>query len=132
MVSADRPLDRVAMFDVLEHFSIEEGAALLSAIARRLNTGGKIVVRVPNVASPWGLQYQFGDLTHKAAYTPGSMRQLALEAGLICRKTYPQIRGSRSRRFFQSILSSLLKRMLVDPPEIWTGNFIAVLERPED
>ena len=132
MVSADTPLDRVAMFDVLEHFSIEEGAALLSAIARRLNTGGKIVVRVPNVASPWGLQYQFGDLTHKAAYTPGSMRQLALEAGLICRKTYPQIRGSRSRRFFQSILSSLLKRMLVDPPEIWTGNFIAVLERPED
>jgi len=131
-LDSDAPLDRVVMFDVLEHFSIEEGTSLLSALTNKLSSDGKIVVRVPNASSPWGLQYQFGDLTHKAAYTPGSMRQLALQTGLICSSVHPQTRGSRSRRMFQSILSSILDKVLVDPPEIWSSNFIAILERPTD
>ena len=120
--------DRVVMFDVLEHFSVEDGANLLSTIKSHLTSDGKIIVRVPNMSSPWGGQYQFGDLTHKAAYTPGSMKQLAGSLGLVCSAVYPQKRGSRSRSFFQSLLQKALNKMLVDPPEIWSANFIAVLE----
>lgn len=120
--------DRVVMFDVLEHFSVEDGASLLSKIKSHLTSGGKIIVRVPNMSSPWGGQYQFGDLTHKAAYTPSSMKQLASSLGLICSAVYPQKRGSRSRSFLQNLLQGILNRMLVDPPEIWSANFIAVLE----
>ena len=119
--------DRVVMFDVLEHFSVENGTKLLSKIKSHLTADGKIIVRVPNMSSPWGGQYQFGDLTHKAAYAPGSMKQLAGSLGLVCSAVYPQKRGSRSRRFLQNLLQATLNKILVDPPEIWSGNFIAVL-----
>ena len=120
--------DRVIMFDVLEHFSIKDGAELLGKIKSHLAPSGKIIIRVPNMSSPWGGQYQFGDLTHKAIYTPGSMRQLAGSLGLVCSVVHPQIRGSRSRRLMQNLLHGVLKKILVDPPEIWSANFIAVLE----
>ena len=120
--------DRVVMFDVLEHFSVENGANLLGTIKSHLTFDGKIIVRVPNMASPWGGQYQFGDLTHNAAYTPGSMKQLAGSLGLVCSAIYPQKRGSRSRSFFQNRLHGMLNKILADPPEIWSANFIAVLE----
>ena len=119
--------NRVVMFDVLEHFSVEDGANLLSTIKSHLASDGQIIIRVPNMSSPWGGQYQYGDLTHKAAYTPGSMRQLAGSLGLFCSAVYPQKRGSRSRNLLQNILQGTLNKMLVDPPEIWSANFIAVL-----
>ena len=120
--------NRVVMFDVLEHFTVRDGANLLSTIKSHLTSDGQIIVRVPNMSSPWGGQYQYGDLTHKAAYTPGSMRQLADSLGLCCSRVYPQKRGSRSRGLLQNILHRTLNKMLVDPPEIWSANFIAVLE----
>ena len=124
--------NRVVMFDVLEHFSVEDGANLLSTIKSHLTSDGQIIIRVPNMASPWGGQYQYGDLTHKAAYTPSSMRQLAGSLGLFCSAVYPQKRGSRSRSLLQNILQGTLNKMLVDPPEIWSANFIAVLEISKD
>ena len=124
--------NRVVMFDVLEHFSVEDGAKLLSTIKSHLASDGQIIIRVPNMSSPWGGQYQYGDLTHKAAYTPGSMRQLAGSLGFFCSAVYPQKRGSRSRSLLQNILQGGLNKMLVDPPEIWSANFIAVLEISKD
>ena len=84
------------------------------------------------MSSPWGGQYQYGDLTHKAAYTPSSMRQLAGSLGLFCSAVYPQKRGSLSRSILQNILQGTLNKMLVNPPEIWSANFIAVLEISKD
>ena len=86
-------------------------------------------VQVPNMSSPWGAQHQFGDLTHKTAYTPGSMRQMAITAGLKSIACYPQIGGSRSRIILGSILHAVLSKALSEPPEIWSGNFITILER---
>ena len=42
------------MFDVLEHFSVEDGANLLSTIKSHLTSDGQIIIRVPNMSSPWG------------------------------------------------------------------------------
>ena len=124
--------NRVVMFDVLEHFSVEDGAKpsehnQVAPDVRRANynPGAKYVISL-------GGQYQYGDLTHKAAYTPGSMRQLAGSLGLFCSAVYPQKRGSRSRNLLQNILQGTLNKMLVDPPEIWSANFIAVLEISND
>jgi SAM-dependent methyltransferase len=64
--------DRVVLLDVLEHFSPAEGVALLTEIGRLLAPGGKIVAKVPNWASPWGLNYQFGDLTRRTGSTPSA------------------------------------------------------------
>ena len=69
--------DRVLMIDVLEHFSVEETIQLFRSLRPSLSDAAKLLVRVPNSASPWGQQFHYGDLTHKSAYTPDSMRQLA-------------------------------------------------------
>lgn len=126
---ADKRFDRVVMLDVLEHFSAQDGARLLEALAPVLAPAARIVVRVPNMASPWGGQYQWGDVTHKAAYAPGALRQLAGAAGYACLACHAHRQGSPVRRFLDGALTALLKRALMTPPEIWTANFYAVLAR---
>jgi len=122
--------DRVVALDVLEHFSAEEALRLLGAIRGRLTPGGRVVLKLPNAACPWGLQYQFGDLTHRTAFTPASLRQLANAAGLGVVAIYGQRQGSRRRMVTDSIVHRLLSWALLTPPELWTANFYAVLEAP--
>lgn len=119
--------DRIALFDVLEHFDVDGGRALLHALASLLATDGKIVVKVPNAASPWGLQFQYGDLTHRTAYTPESMAQQAIAAGLNCEMTYAHKLGSPARQRWETIIHGLLDRVVATPPSIWEGNFFAIL-----
>ena len=115
-----------------EGFDRNEGRKLFLQLAQILERKGQIVLRVPNMASPWGAQHQFGDLTHKEAYTPNSIRQLALGSGLKCLDCYPQRRGSNSRKILEGLLHTLLSKVLVEPPEIWSANFLAILERSSD
>lgn len=126
-----RTFDRIALFDVLEHFTPSEGVRLLKALDRIMRPGGRIVVRVPNAGSPWGLQYQHHDLTHKAAYNDGSIRQLALAAGLDCLAALPQKRKRGLRRHTEDAFHWLLSRILTEAPGIWSANFLAVLGRRE-
>jgi cyclopropane fatty-acyl-phospholipid synthase-like methyltransferase len=127
-----RRFDRILLFDVLEHFSPPEGAELLKSLRTRLKPDGALVIKLPNMSSPWGMQHQFGDLTHRAAYTPGSLRQLCGSCGygeLTCRA---QITGSPFRRFADPLVHRLLGRLIMTPPEIWSANFIAVVRRGRD
>ncbi|MBT3359911.1 MAG: class I SAM-dependent methyltransferase [Rhodospirillales bacterium] len=128
-ITAGDTYDRVIAFDVLEHFSPEQGHELLVRIAKILKPDGRIHLKVPNAGSPWGQQFQYGDLTHQTAFTPGSLRQLAISAGYVCINTYPQPLGSPTRRALSGLLHRLLNTILPTPPEIWDGNFYAVLER---
>jgi cyclopropane fatty-acyl-phospholipid synthase-like methyltransferase len=122
-----KPFDRVVMLDVLEHFSASDGVRLLEKIKGVLVPDGLVVVRVPNMSSPWGGIHQFSDLTHRTAYTPGSLEQLALAAGYEAVAFLPQRRGSPFRRFAEDCLHWLLARMLATAPTVWTANVIAVL-----
>lgn len=124
--------DRIALFDVLEHFASEDGVTLLSGLRGLLKPGGRVVVKVPNAASPWGAQYQYGDLTHRTAFAPGSLRQIAVAAGLVCLGCHPEAEGSPIRRFFDKALHGFLSHVLLAPPEVWTANVIAVFERPDE
>ena len=121
--------DRIILFDVLEHFVIEDCFRLLCSLEALLHPEGGMVLRLPNNASPWGAQFQYGDVTHKAAFTPESLRQLALSSGLKVSRCWPHPLGSPSRRVLDTILHKLLDRIVMTPPEIWTGNFFAYLDR---
>jgi SAM-dependent methyltransferase len=121
------PWNRIAMFDVLEHFKPDDGRTLLAHLGDVLAPGGRIVVKVPNAGSPWGQQFQYGDLTHEAAYTPESLRQLAIAAGLRCVRVYPHELGSPRRRFTDRIVHGVLGYLVMTPPELWSANFFAVL-----
>ena len=51
-----------------------------------------------DLSPQWGAQYPYGDLTHKAAYTLESMRQLAPASGLESLACYLQDQGKWSRK----------------------------------
>ncbi len=123
--------DRIILFDVLEHFTVNDGIRLLLGLIAHLSPGGRIVARVPNAASPWGLSYQYGDLTHRTAFAPSSIRQLALAAGSRCVACRPSAQGGRLNRLIESILNRVLSKILTSPPEIWTPNLIAIIGPPE-
>jgi 2-polyprenyl-3-methyl-5-hydroxy-6-metoxy-1,4-benzoquinol methylase len=124
-----KPFDRIFMFDVIEHFVPEDGYALLCKIRDLLTPGGSITLKMPNASSPWGLQFQHGDLTHLASYTPDSIRQMAIACGMSCDACYPHKLGSRSRQRMDKLLQGILNRMVATPPEIWEGNFYARLSK---
>ncbi len=124
--------DRIVLFDVLEHFTAEEGVSLLKILAKHLNSGGQILFKTPNAGSPWGGQFQHGDLTHKTAYTPDSMRQLAAASGYWCVKFYGHYLGSPSRQRKDRFFHWCISKFIATPPEIWTANFFSVFEPISD
>jgi cyclopropane fatty-acyl-phospholipid synthase-like methyltransferase len=121
--------DRVVLYDVMEHFTADEARGLLELISKILNPGGRIVIKVPNAASPWGAQFQFGDLTHKTAYTAASIKQLALASGYHHLCSYPHIMGNRRRRLLDPLFHGFLGWILMTPPTIWSANFFSILEK---
>jgi cyclopropane fatty-acyl-phospholipid synthase-like methyltransferase len=123
-----KTFDRIVLLDVFEHFTVDEGLNLLNALKRIMTPKGAILLRMPNGSSPWGLQYQHGDLTHRTTYTPGSIRQLAIAAGYRCTQCHGQKMGSPVRRYFDPLVHGIIGRLLMTPPEIWSANFYAILE----
>ncbi|MGE5504416.1 MAG: class I SAM-dependent methyltransferase [Actinomycetota bacterium] len=125
---ATGPFDRVVALDVLEHFSPEDGRDLLAALRPRLAPGARVVVKVPNAGSPWGLQYQYGDVTHRTAYNSFSLAQLADAAGFRLAACYGQRQGSRRRLITDAIVQRFLSWALLNPPPVWSANLYAILE----
>lgn len=121
--------DRITLFDVLEHFSADEGAVLMGKALTLLPAGGALFVRVPNAASPFGLQYQNGDLTHRTAYAPSSLRQLGAALGCATTVHPGWVWGSKRRRTTGRWLLKLASWCLPEAPEIWEGNICAVLRK---
>lgn len=121
--------DHVVMLDVLEHFSVVEGSKILIKLREILVPQGLVILRLPNMGSPWGSIYQFSDLTHLSSYTPNSLEQLAGASGYNILSFYPQIRGSWLRVWRQNILHNILSWMLITKPVIWTPNMIAILQK---
>ena len=112
--TSEAPFDRVAMLDVLEHFSVAEGVRLLEMIKGVLQPGGLVVARVPNMGS------------HKSAYTATSLEQLGSAAGYKALAFVAQRRGSPFRRLTEDCLHGLLSRILTTTPTVWTPNIIVV------
>ena len=118
--------DRVVLLDVLEHFSPEDGFRLLSKIKKVLGPGGKIVIKVPNASSPWGINYQFGDLTHLTPFNPESLRQLATACELQVDTIYDQRRGSPRRMMTDRLVHKFLSWALLTPPPFWGANLYCI------
>jgi len=71
----------VSAFDVVEHFSKEDGFRILCQIRRVLRSGGICLLKLPSASSPWGTHVHASDLTHEMFYTRYSIAQLANLAG---------------------------------------------------
>ena len=128
---SETSFDRVVLLDVLEHFTPDEGYRLISMITSALSAQGRIIIRVPNASSPWGINYQFGDLTHKTAYNADSLRQLAISCGLGVDRVYDQRCGSPRRMVTDAILHRFLSWALLTPPFAWGANLYCIFSQKQ-
>ena len=71
----------VSAFDLMEHFSRDDGFDMLRQIRRILEPNGVCLLQMPNAASPWCHGVMASDLTHETAYSALSISQLAKLAG---------------------------------------------------
>ncbi len=95
----DASYDAVILFDVLEHLTRDEVIDAIDAIARVLKKGGRLILHVPNGASPFGTLMIYSDFTHEVAFTPESLAQLFLASGWVkvdCFEDPPAVHGAAS------------------------------------
>jgi len=126
---ANRTFDRIVMLDVAEHLQLDVLVDLLSLLGSHINPGGRLLLRVPNVESPWGLKMFFGSFDHITPLSPGRMHELGKMTGWSCLGVSAQQPGRASRRLKEWLINKLLAAMLSYHPDIWTANLMAVYAR---
>lgn len=89
----DGSLGGIVAFDVFEHIPLPSLLQLGGVIASKLRPDGKLIFRVPNLASPLALYNQYGDLSHVTAMNEASVRQLAFDTGMVVEGIYPEPLG---------------------------------------
>ena len=81
------------MLDIIEHIEKERIETTIKKMFRKLTPGnGKLIIRCPNLASPFSLINQFGDLTHLTGHNQNSLQQLAFNCDIISYKIMPDFR----------------------------------------
>lgn len=68
--------DTVVGMDIIEHFTKNELLKLLHLIKKSLKKGGNVIFRTPNMDSPMGTYYAFGDYTHEILLNTPSAYQI--------------------------------------------------------
>ncbi len=68
--------DLLVALAVVEHMHYNELVDLFSWANKHLNHGGKILLKFPEGASPFGLGYQHGDFTHVSCLTKSKIEAL--------------------------------------------------------
>lgn len=128
--TADASFDRVALFDVAEHLTQAQLRDMLAEIHRVLKPGGRVVVRSPNCASPWGLKMQFDTFDHITPITANRLRELAGATGFNFVAALGGRTGSPLRRATETILHAILSACLTYHPDFWEATIVGVLEKP--
>ncbi len=106
--------DLITAHDVLEHVPKEEIFKFLDLSLQALKNNGTLVLRVPNMSNPFGLDARYNDLTHENGFTSKSLEQALATAGFKdIRILGPRKIPLRSlRTFFRRILVKMLHAAL--------------------
>lgn len=73
--------DVIALFDVIEHFTREEGVEVLDEICAALRPGGLLLLQLPNGDSPFAGAVFANDATHETLYTRVSLAHVLAMSG---------------------------------------------------
>lgn len=102
--------ETITAFDVFEHFTRPELLDACREIHRVLKPDGRLLIRVPNGASPFCGVIFAGDLTHERPYTRASLAQVLAPLGfedLQARELRPVRHGLKST--LRAILWSIMR-----------------------
>ena len=77
----DGAFEAIIAFDIFEHLTRPELLEVGREIARTLKPGGRLILRVPNGASPFSGNLLWSDLTHERPFTKMSCAQLLRPLG---------------------------------------------------
>lgn len=77
----DSEFDLVIAFDVIEHLEEDEIISFMQHTRRILRPSGRLIARVPNGDSPFGLKVYNGDFTHRSFLGSGKLQYLASSFG---------------------------------------------------
>jgi 2-polyprenyl-3-methyl-5-hydroxy-6-metoxy-1,4-benzoquinol methylase len=73
--------DLIVAFDVLEHIQQDNLPEFLVTIRRLLRLNGIFLARFPNGDSPFGLETQYGDITHVTVIGRGKIEYFSKQTG---------------------------------------------------
>ncbi|MDJ0898541.1 MAG: class I SAM-dependent methyltransferase [Xenococcus sp. MO_188.B8] len=128
----------ISMLDILEHFTWKELYPIMELVREKLTIGGKVIVSVPNAASPLGLSTRYSDITHETSFSPASLSELFFCHGMEVRSLrdpWPAPISVR-HKIFRSIamttrkLEGLRLRLLgLSVPQYWSPVIWAVAEK---
>jgi SAM-dependent methyltransferase len=127
---APASLDRIALFDVAEHIPVQDLVVLMQGLHAALKPGGRIVMRVPNCSSPWGMKCYFGSFDHVTPFTPERLAELGTATGFRLAKVFGSDTGTGLRKLAQGVVHWIANRCLVYHPDYWEVCLIGVLEKP--
>lgn len=83
--------DVISANDILEHIQKEKVITLLEVIYRSLKPGGLLLLKIPNMSSPFALDLRYQDFTHELGFTEKSIYQVLYVAGFREISIYPYI-----------------------------------------
>ena len=68
--------DLLSALDFVEHLTKQEFVRFAELARSALKTGGKLLLRTPNAAAPFGMAVRYGDFTHEISFTPGAISDI--------------------------------------------------------
>lgn len=108
--------DVIVAFDLIEHFDKPVLVELLELINSRLNPGGTVIFRTPNIDAPMGTTYAYGDFTHGVILNAHSAVQLMLATGskmVDVQESHIHVGG------FKEVIRSIVWAMLKIQMRLW-------------
>ena len=133
--------DLIVMNDCLEHIPKIELIALLELLYTALKHEGTVIVKVPNMANPFGLRARYIDITHEIGFTEESLQQILGVVGFDEIYTYGHKEVVTSiKNHFKRILRAVFFKYIrllysvaaYGKPTILTANIIAVGKKIKD
>jgi 2-polyprenyl-3-methyl-5-hydroxy-6-metoxy-1,4-benzoquinol methylase len=116
--------DYIIALDLIEHLPKNNIIEFCTLLYRVLNTGGKIILRTPNMGSLFGLRSRYIDFTHEVGFTEESINQVLREGGfskISINNSYIGKRRLMCIRLFQRTLEKLYN---ITFPKIVTQNLM--------
>ena len=108
-LKGNKNFNLIVLNDVLEHIAKERLFEFLELVRRALESGGKLMIKVPNMANPFSMQIRYCDITHDIGFTQSSLEQALMMAGFkdisVRGASYPVIS-------FQSFVGKIIEKII--------------------